>query len=141
MADLRINETLTIPDAELSESFARSGGPGGQNVNKVASKAELRWNVRTSAVLAPRDREWLIDKLETKLTKDGELIVTSEKTRDQTRNREFARDKLAMIIRVALRRPKRRKKTRPTRAAKERRMQDKKHRSRIKRNRRAPHDD
>lgn len=136
MADLPINDDVTIPAAELRESFARSGGPGGQNVNKVASKAELRWNVRDSVALDDKSREWLLDKLASRLTNDGELIVTSDRTRDQTRNRQDARDKLAVIIRTALSRPKPRKKTRPGKGAVERRIQEKKRLAQTKRNRR-----
>jgi len=141
MADLRINDDLSLPGVELRESFARSSGPGGQNVNKVESKAELRWNVRESAVLSNRDREWLLDKLKSRITNDGDVIVTSERNRDQVRNREDARDKLALMIRTALHRPKPRRKTRPSRGAVERRIKAKKIRSATKRNRRSTDDD
>ncbi len=141
MADLRITDDLSIPSAELTEAFTRSGGPGGQNVNKVSSKAELRWNVRESAVLSDKDREWLVNKLRSRLTNDGEIIITSDRTRDQGRNREDARAKLAMVIRTALERPKPRKKTRPSRGAVERRIQSKKRRSQTKKDRRHREDD
>ena len=135
MADLVVNERVTIPGSELTESFARSGGPGGQNVNKVNSKAELRWSPGASAVLDDRDRERVLAALGGRLTAAGELVVTSERTRDQARNREDARAKLADLVRAALCRPKRRRPTRPSRASRERRLSDKKRRAETKRNR------
>lgn len=136
MSDLVVSPRLTIPAAELAIAFARSGGPGGQNVNKVASKVELRWNVSTSAVLGAEERAWLIDRLAPRLTRDGELIVTSTLTRDQLRNRDDARDKLARIVRAALVRPTTRRATRPSRASKRRRVDGKRHRAQIKAQRR-----
>ena len=125
-----------IPGDELEIAFARSGGPGGQNVNKVASKVELRWNVRTSAVLRDDDRAWLLGRLGSRLTGDGTLIVTSTATRDQLKNREDAASKLALIVRSALERPKARHATKPSRSSKRRRVADKRHRSEIKKQRR-----
>jgi len=127
---------LTIPAGELSLAFSRSGGPGGQNVNKVASKVELRWNPTTSTALSLDDRSWLISRLGRRLTTDGTLIVTSTATRDQIKNRDDAASKLALIVRSALERPKTRRATKPSRASKRRRVEDKRHRSEIKRNRR-----
>ena len=94
MRDVTVTPHLTIPAGELAIAFARSGGPGGQNVNKVSSKVELRWNLRDSAAPSATDRELLLEKLASKLTTEGELIVTSTKTRDQIKNREDAFDKL-----------------------------------------------
>ena len=135
-ADIVVTPRLTIPAGELSMSFARSGGPGGQNVNKVSSKVELRWNPRTSAALTSDDRALLLDRLANKLTTDGTLIVTSTLTRDQLKNRDDAQSKLALILRAALHREKPRRETRPTRASKRRRVADKRHRADIKKNRR-----
>ncbi|HKE20018.1 MAG TPA: alternative ribosome rescue aminoacyl-tRNA hydrolase ArfB [Kofleriaceae bacterium] len=135
MADLRIMQALVIPAAELSESFVRSAGPGGQNVNKVASKVELRWNPAASAALSDRDREWLLARLARHLTASGDLVVRSQLTRDQTRNRADARVRLADMVRAALRRPRRRVATRPTRGAVERRLTTKKRRAQTKRTR------
>jgi ribosome-associated protein len=100
MADLRVNHRLTIPAAELVERFARSGGPGGQHVNKTASKVELRWNPLTSRAVSEADRRLIVARM--KLTSGGDLIVVSERTRDQARNRQDAREKLAAQLRTAL---------------------------------------
>jgi ribosome-associated protein len=136
MRDLVVSPRLTIPAGELAVAFARSGGPGGQNVNKVASKVELRWNPVTSLAVGDGDRAWLLDRLRSRLTGDGTLIVTSTLTRDQLQNREDAESKLVLIIRTALERPKTRRATKPSRGAKRRRVADKRHRSEIKRMRR-----
>jgi ribosome-associated protein len=136
---LAVTSRLVIPADELAESFSRSSGPGGQNVNKVASKAELRWaplRSRALGVLDERDREWLLSRLRPKLTLAGELVVTSSVTRDQLQNRADARDKLAAIVEAALFRPRPRRPTRPTRGSVERRIGEKKRRSARKRDRR-----
>ncbi|HEY5947449.1 MAG TPA: alternative ribosome rescue aminoacyl-tRNA hydrolase ArfB [Kofleriaceae bacterium] len=136
MRDLVVTPRLTIPATELSLAFARSGGPGGQNVNKVSSKVDLRWNPTTSAALTDDDRTYLISRLANRLTSDGTLIVTSTLTRDQAKNREDAISKLTLIVRTALDRPKTRRPTKPSKSSKRRRVDDKKHRAAIKRNRR-----
>jgi ribosome-associated protein len=133
--DLVVTPRLTIPAGELAVAFARSGGPGGQNVNKVASKVELRWNPTTSAALTTDDRALLLEKLRSRLTNDGELIVTSTLTRDQIKNRGDAESKLVLIVRSALHRDKPRRATKPSRSSKRRRVADKRHRSEIKKNR------
>ena len=126
---------VIIPGGELAFAFSRSGGPGGQNVNKVSSKVELRWNPATSAAFTDDERAWLLERLKSRLTTDGTLIVTSTATRDQIKNREDATSKLALIVRAALDRPKPRRATRPSRSAKRRRVADKRHHAEIKRNR------
>ena len=138
MADLPISETLVIPARELRESFARSGGPGGQNVNKVETKAELRWTPGESSALSDADRIWLLRRLGSRLTAEGELLITSTRTRDQSRNRGDAREKMAEVVRRALQRPKRRKKTRPGKGAIEGRLQEKRRRSDAKQKRQSP---
>jgi ribosome-associated protein len=134
--DLVINPRVTIPSSELALAFSRSGGPGGQNVNKVASKVELRWSPGESSALSSDDRSHLLARLANRLTLDGVLIVTSTLTRDQLQNRADAASKLALIVRAALERPKPRRPTKPTRGSKRRRVDDKRHRATIKAGRR-----
>jgi ribosome-associated protein len=136
VSGLYVTPRLTIPDGELELAFARSGGPGGQNVNKVSSKVDLRWNPTTSAVLGEDDRAWLLQKLRSRLTGDGTLIVTSTATRDQIANRADAMTKLAELVAAALERPRPRKPTRPSRGAKRRRVADKRRHAEKKANRR-----
>ena len=136
MRDIVVSPRLTIPAGELELAFARSGGPGGQNVNKVSSKVELRWNPTTSDAIAPDDRSWLVSRLASRLTTDGTLIVTSTATRDQLKNRDDAMSKLTLIVKSALERPKLRRPTKPSRSSKRRRVEDKRHRAQIKRDRR-----
>ncbi len=137
MSDLVVTPRVTIPAAELTFAFSRSGGPGGQNVNKVSSKVELRWQPATSSALREDDRAWLLERLANKLTNDGTLLVTSTLTRDQIKNRDDAQSKLALIVRAALDRPKVRRPTKVSRGAKRRRVADKRHRAEIKSNRRS----
>ncbi len=135
MQDIVVTPRLTIPAGELVMSFARSGGSGGQNVNKVSSKVDLRWNIESSAALHPDDKAWLLQQLRSKLTGDGTLIVTSTLTRDQLKNRDDAESKLALIVRTALDRPRPRRATKVSKGAKRRRVADKRHKAEIKKNR------
>ena len=132
MEDLPVTESLTIPGRELRVSFARSGGPGGQNVNKVETKVELRWRPGESSILSDEDRAWLLERLARRLSGDGDLIVSSSRTRDQARNREDARQRLAAIVAQALERPKKRRPARPTREARRRRLEEKRRRAELK---------
>jgi ribosome-associated protein len=140
VSDIVVTPRIVIPSEELTEQFVRSSGAGGQNVNKVSSKVELRWTPQTSSALSFDDRAYLLTKLGGRLTLDGELIITSDKYRDQPRNRADAAEKLAAIVRTALLRPKPRKKTKPSRGAKERRIKAKKQRGETKAGRRASFD-
>jgi ribosome-associated protein len=135
--DIVVTDRIVIPASELDVSFVRSSGPGGQNVNKVASKVQLRWRPSTSAAFTDVDRDWVISRLASKLTTDGELIVSSGLTRDQGRNRTDAEAKLAALVRAALARPKTRRATRPSAAARARRIEEKKARGEKKKRRRA----
>jgi ribosome-associated protein len=134
--DLRVTRAIAIPEGELVESFSRAAGPGGQNVNKVASKVELRWNPAASRALGRADRAWLLERLAGRITSSGDIVVRASRTRDQARNREEARERLAELIREALARPRKRVATRPGRGAIERRLAGKKRRAVLKRTRR-----
>ena len=135
MPDIPITDRVVIPAGELDVSFVRSSGPGGQNVNKVASKVQLRWRPATSVAFSDADRAWVVARLASRLTTDGELIVSSGLTRDQGRNRADAEAKLADLVRGALVRPKQRRATKPSAAAKARRLEEKKARGEKKKRR------
>lgn len=138
MDDLRVNRKLTIPALELDVRVARSGGPGGQGVNTTDSKVELRFDVTNSGVLSDRQRRAIRKHLKNRLTKDGVLIVQASERRSQHRNREEARKRLRGLLRDALAPRKRRIATRPSRAANERRLEQKKQRGRTKELRKRP---
>lgn len=129
---LPVNARLSIPLGEVRVAFSRSGGPGGQNVNKVETQVEARWNPGASAVLRDDDRAWLAEKLASRLTSEGDLIVVSSRFRTQSANREDALRRLGETVRAALVRPRRRKKTRPSRASQQRRLDAKKAQARKK---------
>lgn len=141
MDDLHVNEDLTIPARELSWTAVASGGPGGQNVNKVATKVQLRWDLSHSQVLPEWARERLIALAGRKLDADGNLLISSSTTRSQERNLELARERLAALVLRALERPKPRRPTRPSQAAKRRRLDDKRRVAQKKSSRRVKPDD
>ncbi len=116
---------FTIPDSELTLSVARSSGPGGQNVNKVNSKVVLRWNLVTSPSVPEAVKARLLARLGPRLTREGELIVASDRYRDQPRNREDCVEKLAALLAEASAIPKHRKKTKPTRGSVRRKREGK----------------
>ncbi|QSX79046.1 alternative ribosome rescue aminoacyl-tRNA hydrolase ArfB [Agrilutibacter solisilvae] len=132
---LEITDTLSIPDDELSERFVRSSGPGGQNVNKVATAVELRFDIAASAVLPDAVRERLLAKRDRRVTTEGVLVLSAQRFRTKERNREDARERLAAFIASGLKAPTPRVATRPTRASKQRRLDAKRERSTIKKTR------
>ena len=132
---LEISPRLSIPDSELVERFVRSAGPGGQNVNKVATAVELRFDVATSPSLPDAVRERLLAKRDRRLTDAGVLVISAQRFRTQDRNRQDARERLAAFIAAGLVVPKARVATRPTRASEERRLVGKRERGTIKRGR------
>ena len=132
---LDIDDQLAIPEDELIEKFVRSAGPGGQNVNKVSSAVELRFDIAASRALPEALRARLLARRDRRMTDAGVLVLQANRFRDQARNREDARQRLADIIRAAQVVPKRRIATRPTRASNQRRIDQKKTRATIKRNR------
>lgn len=133
--DLVISPTLIVPAAELEWVAVRSSGPGGQNVNKVSTKVELRFDLEGSVVLPESVRARLRAIARTRLDAEGKIVIASQLTRSQERNLEDAREKLAELIRQALTPPKKRRPTKPTRGAKERRLKAKRELSDKKRSR------
>ena len=139
---IRVNDSITLDERDLDERFVRSSGPGGQNVNKVATAVELRFNVDGSSL--PDDvKERLRTLAGTKMSSDGVLLIDSREYRLQSQNRTAARQRLVALIQQALLRPRKRRPTRPKAAAKEKRIAGKKLRGEIKkhRGRRPTHDD
>jgi len=129
---LRINDDITIEDWELSESFMRASGPGGQNVNKVSSAVELRFEAARSPNLPAPVKTRLRRLAGRRWTTDGALVLQCDETRSQARNREIVRDRLAGLIKNALVAPKRRIPTKPTLGSKKRRLNAKKQRGEVK---------
>jgi ribosome-associated protein len=133
---LQVNDTLSIPRSELDVRVSRASGAGGQHVNKTSSRVEIFWNVAGSRALTEEQRSRLTQKLASRLTTEGSIRVVASDMRSQSRNRDLAEERLADLVRQALIIPKKRRATKPTRAAKEARLESKKRHSTKKRDRR-----
>jgi ribosome-associated protein len=130
---IRITDSIALDDGEIDESFVRSAGPGGQNVNKLATAVQLRFDVRQSPSLPPEVRTRLERLAGRRLTTEGVLVITAQRHRTQDRNREDARDRLIELIRRAAVPPVPRRPTKPTHASRKRRLESKQRRAKIKR--------
>jgi len=134
---LRITPSIAIPEDELVERFVRASGPGGQNVNKVSTAVELRFDAANSPSLPDGLRARLLARRDRRLTDEGELVILAQRFRSQERNREDARARLVALLLAALKPPKPRIATKPTKGSQERRMSSKRERASIKRQRAA----
>lgn len=133
---IRVTPSITIDESELVFVYSRASGPGGQNVNKVSTAAQLRFDVARSPSLPSDVKERFAQLAGTRMTNNGVLIIDARRYRTRERNREDAVERLVTLIRTAAKRPKRRKETKRTRESKERRLEEKRHRSQTKRRRR-----
>ena len=138
--DVRVDASLTIPGDELVIRASRAGGPGGQHVNTTSTRIELRWDVRTSRAPDETQRARLLERLASRLTADGVLVLHASEHRSQLRNREAAVGRLRTIVAEALVEQEERRATRPSRAARRRRLDEKRVRGRTKELRRRPED-
>jgi len=140
-AMVEISPDLAIPEGELTFTASRSGGPGGQNVNKVNTRVTLAFDVAGSPTLSPEQKTRILDRLATRISKGGVMQVVSQRHRTQAGNRQAALERFVDLLRMALARDAPRVPTRPTRVAKERRVASKKLRARVKEGRRRPNVD
>ena len=129
---IRVNDRITLADHEVSEQFVRSPGPGGQNVNKLATAVQLRFDARGSPSLPEDVRERLLELAGTRATKHGEIVISARRFRTRERNREDALERLVALVRRAAVADKPRRPTQPSVASKRRRLEDKRRRSQLK---------
>jgi ribosome-associated protein len=137
--DVRVNDRISIPAAELGWRFSRSGGPGGQGVNTTDSRVELSWDLAATTALPAPLKERALRRLATRLT-DGVITIAASEYRSQLRNREAALARLAVLVERAIAAPRPRRPTRPSKGSVERRLAEKKHRGQVKRDRRGDPD-
>ena len=130
--DIVIKNGIAIPAHELTITTSRAGGPGGQHVNKTDTRVTIHWNVANSKALTEIQKQRVLDKLEPQLTDEGDLVVHNGSTRSQLQNKKLAHQQLAQKVRRALHVPKKRMKTRISKGVKEKRLQEKKQRSELK---------
>ncbi|OAI57622.1 hypothetical protein AYO47_07865 [Planctomyces sp. SCGC AG-212-M04] len=136
--ELVINDTVRIPFSEFEFAASRSGGPGGQNVNKVNSRIQLRWNPTASPSISHDVAERFVKLAGKRMTKDGEILITGQEHRDAPKNKADCLERLAELLRAALVKPRVRRATKPSRGSKERRLKEKRFRSETKQGRRKP---
>jgi Protein chain release factor B len=133
---IRVTDTITLDEREISEEFVRSSGPGGQNVNKVSTAVQLRFSVASSPSLPEEVRVRLMKLAGKRVTSEGILVIDAQRFRTQLRNRQDAMQRLVDLIRKAAEKPRARRRTKPPTGARERRLETKRMRSRIKKQRR-----
>jgi ribosome-associated protein len=138
VAALVVNDVIQVPEDEFEWTFVRAGGPGGQNVNKVASKAVLRWSLRANRTVPDEVKRRFRSQQHRRINAEGELILSCQRFRDQARNIDECLDKLREMLLAAAVVPKLRRATRPTRSSKLRRLQEKRRRTGVKQSRRRP---
>ena len=136
--DIKVTRSVRIPRSELTFQFSRSGGPGGQNVNKLNTRVQMRWNIETTASLRDDVLERLKSRARRRINAEGELIITSQRYRDQARNIDDCIEKLSELVRECAQKPVPRKPTKPSAGARRRRLEAKKQRSQRKQSRKPP---
>jgi ribosome-associated protein len=137
---LEVNDSVRVPRAELTYRATRSGGPGGQHVNTSSTRVELAWNVDASPSVSDEERARIREKLSNRISGEGLLLLSASEHRSQNRNKEAVTERFVELVRQALVVQAKRKKTRPSKAAREARLHAKKHRSEVKRSRRSLED-